>query len=93
MKLTGEVILDDATLDELKAEIKANIVKRIQEEGMYAREAEAFLLSCSYSTYRDLIKRTINEAIENGLRSVRMFPSDEVALQQLKIIKDILNLD
>ena len=93
MKLTGEVILDDETLNKLRSELKADLRVRIQERGLYAEEAMAYMNGCDYTVYLSLIKQTINTVVDNTSEDKLRFPSDQAAFKKLQLIKGILDLD
>ncbi len=63
LKLTGEVILDNESMEELKEKIREEVINDIKENGNYFSEIERYLNDCNYKSYVILIKDTIDNVI------------------------------
>lgn len=91
MELKGQVILDDETVEELKSQIRKEVISEIKKEGNYTNEIIEFMNDCDYKGYMWLIIHTIDNIIAktNEAEDVR-FSSDCRIYHELLAIKSIL---
>ena len=92
MELKGKVILDEESMDELKDQLRQDIVKEIKEEGLYSSEIEQFLNECSYELYIRMIQCTIGNVISKTNKEDIHWNSEKKTYQRLLAIKSILDI-
>lgn len=92
MKLKGQVILDDDTMNSLKEQIREEVVNEIKENGSYFREALAYMVECDFENYMRLINLTINYIINDTNKENIRFESSKKIYNKLLIIKNILDI-
>lgn len=96
MKLTGEVILDTETMDQLKEEIREQVITEIAEKGARICELEQMIDCLPYTRYSALLFNTIfaaadkvREAQKNG--EIK-FDDERRACKQILAIESVLAL-
>lgn len=87
MKLTGEVILDDTTMEDLKEEVRKEVIEEIKENGNYKDEIETFLSNTTSETYLTILANTIDSVLERD-NDARI----TYTRKRLLAIKSILNI-
>lgn len=92
MKLTGTVLLDEQTMNNLKEEIRKEVLEDIKSDGNYEGEIIQFLEDCDYSGYLYMIHTTINHILNKTNEQEITFASDKVRYKKLLAIKAILDI-
>lgn len=96
MELKGKVILDEESMDELKAKIRQEIVNVIKEDGFDSSEIEQFLNECNYEYYIQMIIQMIRCTIGNVISKTNKenihWNSEKRTYQKLLAIKSIVDI-
>lgn len=92
MELKGQVILDEKSMDELKDQIRQEIIDEIKEEGNYASEIERYMNDCNFESYMRMIICTIDNVISKIDKENILFNSEEKAYHRILAIKSILDI-
>ena len=92
LKLKGEVILDNESMEELKEKIREEVINDIKENGNRVCEIENFLSVCDYEEYINLIKCTIDDIISKTDINNITFDNEKKAYTRILAIKSILNI-
>ena len=92
LKLKGDVILDNESMEELKEKIREEVINDIKENGNSFCEIEDFLNVCEYREYIDLIKCTIDDIISKTDINNITFDNEKKAYTRILAIKSILNI-
>lgn len=66
MELKGQVILDEDTMDNLKKQIRREVIDEIKENGSYSFEIEKYMNNCDFKSYMEMIENTIHQVIKNS---------------------------
>lgn len=93
IKLTGQIILDDKTMDQLKEHIREEVIEDILTSGAYWDEVEKYLSKCPFGDYLTLIANTIDNAIQNVKPGDLCLPSGQRKYKILTTINGILKLN
>ena len=93
IKLTGQVILDDKTMAQLKEDIRKEVVEDILTNGARWDEAEEYLSKRPFEDYLTLIDNTIDDVIQNIKPGDLSFSSDKRKYKILTTIKGLLELN
>lgn len=86
------VILDDETMEDLKSQIRKEVMKDIEKSGLYLEEVERYLHSCRFDTYADLLSKTLDGVIDRIDSSSIYFYCNRRKFQKLKAIKSVWDL-
>lgn len=93
MELKGQVILDEETMNNLKSQIRQEVINDIKEDGNYSSEIEQYLNDCDYKSYMKMIDYTIDNVISKIDKEKDIsFSSDLKAYNQILAIKAILEI-
>lgn len=92
MELKGQVILDKESMDELKDQIRQEIIDEIKEEGNYSSEIERYMNDCNYESYMEMIRCTIDNVIAKIDKDNIRFNSERKAYRRILAIKSILDI-
>lgn len=93
LKLSGEVILDDETMEELKEKVRQEVINDIQKDGLSYEEAVRFLREIdNISGFMNTLKATIPEFVDKFKDKDKYF-DDDIKYKKIKLINDILNLN
>ena len=57
MELKGQVILDEDTMDNLKKQIRREVIDEIKENGNYSFEIEKYMKNCDMLNMINLIEK------------------------------------
>ena len=90
IKLTGEVILDDESLNKLKEELRKEVIESIKLDGLSDDEAKKFLLGIdNVSGFVNILIEVLPEFL-NSLDNGKFHFDDEAKYKKLKMCYDIL---
>lgn len=92
MKLTGEVILDENSLENLKEEVRKDVVEEIRNEGLHYMEATKYLSSIDDVTgFSNILKEVMPEFLRSQEKKDFYF-NDEKTYAKLMMCYEILSL-
>lgn len=92
MELTGKIILDDTTINELRNQIREEVIEDIKKNGLYLSEAEEILRYCKLNEYVGVVARTIIDVLGNITEEDIRFTSDVKNKYILLAISNILKI-
>ena len=92
MELKRQIILDDETMDNLKDEIREEVIEDIRKSGNYSHEIERYMSDCDFESYVIMIERTIDNMIEKTNEKDIHFDTNRRRWKQLLAIKSLLNI-
>lgn len=95
MELKGQVILDEDTMDNLKKQIRREVIDEIKENGNYSFEIEKYMKNCDFESYIRMIENTIQQVIENSYKNdiyVEHDQSDRKGWNRIIAIKKLLDI-
>lgn len=92
MELKGQIILDDETMDNLKDEIRKEVVEDIRESGNYSHEIERYMNDCNFESYMRMIEKTIDNMIEKTNEEDIHFDTGRRRWKQLLTMKNLLDI-
>lgn len=92
MKLKGQIILDDETMDNLKDEIRKEVIEDIRESGNYLHEIERYMNDCNFESYMRMIEKTIDNMIEKTNEEDIRFDTGRRRWKQLLVMKSLLDI-
>ena len=92
MELTGQVILDEETMEKLKDRVRHEVINEIKEEGNYSSEIERYLNDCDFKSYVKMIDRTIRKVISKIDKEDMCSESDVKACHQIVAIASLLDI-
>lgn len=90
--LSGTVKLDADSMEALRAQVREEVVQNIEDNGIYADEAERYLRKCSYQRYLELIVDTIGVAVKKAEKEDSSWRDDERKKNRLQAIQSLLRL-
>ena len=89
MELTGKIILDDATLNTLKREIRKEVINDIDENGVKVSEAKILLAKIdSVRVFSNIFEEALSDFIELKEDNIDSFENQ--TFNKLKMCYDIL---
>lgn len=92
MELKGQIILDDETMDNLKDEIREEVIEDIRKSGNYSHEIERYMSDCNFESYMEMIEKTIDNMIEKTNEEDIHFDTGRRRWKQLLAMKSLLNI-
>ena len=92
MELKGQIILDDETINNLKDEIRKEVVEDIRKSGNYSHEIKRYMNDCDFESYMIMIEKTIDNIIEKTNEEDIYFDTSRRRWRQLLAIKSLLNI-
>lgn len=92
MELKGLVILDEETMENLKDQVRQEVIDEIKQDGNYSSEIEEYLNDCNFISYIKMINCTIDNVVSKMDKKDVHFESDRKAYQQILAIKSILEI-
>ena len=93
IELKGRIILDNETMDNLRDEVRQEIISDIKQNGNYSHEIEEFMNDCDYESYINMIEGTIDNIIKKtNIEDIR-FNSELRKWKQLLAIKSLLDIN
>lgn len=92
MELTGQIILDEKTINALRHQIREEIINEIKEEGNYTSEIVKFMNDCSFEDYIRIIKDTIDHVVRKINKDEIWSGSTLKSYNQILTIKHILEI-
>lgn len=92
IKLTGEVILDDKTLNALKENVRQEVLLEIRNNGLWDEEVEKFLSEIDNAEgFMNILLRVFPKFL-NNIDKEKFHFNDELKYKKLKMCYDILTL-
>lgn len=92
MKLTGEIILDEKTTQQLKEEVRVEVLKDIEKDGLDYKEALKFLKSInSVTSFRNIFIDSLSEFLPK-IKSEDFNFDDEKNFNKLKMCLEIMKM-
>lgn len=79
-------------MEELKLQIREEVMKDIEKSGLYLEEVEMYLHGCRFDTYADLLSKTLDDVIDRTGSSLISFDCNRRKFQKLKAIKSVWDL-
>lgn len=92
MELTGQIILDEETMDALKEKIREEIINDIKENGNYFDEIEQYMNDLNFEPYIEMIRSTIDNVISKINKENIRFDSEHRAYHRILAIKALLDI-
>lgn len=92
LELTGKVILDERSIDELKKSVREDAICDLKTNGCYLDEVVKYLEDCSLAGYLGIISTTATTMLEKIKEEDLVFSSDVKLRRKLEMIKNILDL-
>lgn len=92
LKLTGQVLLDDDSMNKLRESIRKEIIQEIKENGHYTSEIKQFLNELDSKDYYNIIAQTINGIIEKTDPEKFTWSDEQLKFDKLKLMSDIILL-
>lgn len=92
MKLTGEIILDEKTIQQLKEEVRVEVLKDIEKDGLDYEEALKFIKSINSVTgFRNIFIDSLSEFLPK-IKSEDFHFDDEKNFNKLKMCLEIMKM-
>lgn len=92
MKLTGEIILDEKTTQQLKEEVRVEVLKDIEKDGLDYEEALKFIKSINSITgFRIFFIDSLSEFLPK-IKSEDFHFDDEKIFNKLKMCLEIMKM-
>lgn len=92
LKLTGQVLLDDESMNKLRESIRKEIIQEIKEDGHYTSEIKQFLNELDAKSYYNMISQTISDIIQKTDPEKFTWSDDQLKFDKLKLMSDIILL-
>lgn len=92
MKLTGEIILDEKTTQQLKEEVRVEVLKDIEKDGLDYEEALKFIKNINSVTgFRNIFVDSLSEFLSK-IKSEDFHFGDEKIFNKLKMCLGIMKM-
>ena len=92
MKLTGEIILDEKTTQQLKEEVRVEVLKDIEKDGLDYEEALKFIKSINSVTgFRNFFIDSLSEFLPK-IKSEDFHFDDKKNFNKLKMCLEIMKM-
>lgn len=92
MKLTGEIILDEKTTQQLKEEVRVEVLKDIEKDGLNYEEALKFIKNInSVIGFRNFFIDSLSEFLPK-IKSEDFYFDNEKIFNKLKMCLEIMKM-
>lgn len=93
MELTGTVTLDQKSMDDLKYQIRQEVIEDIRLNGNYPSEIERYMNDSDFKSYIRMIECTIGNIVEKINEEDIRFDSDRKAYHRIMAIKSLMDIE